>query len=244
MKRYGLVGYPLGHSFSKVFFEEKFSNENIKDVQYIHLESKNLADLIYSDQLKRFDGFNVTIPHKETIMPYLDELSHDAKAIGAVNCVKNVNGTLIGYNTDYVGFYNSIKALISTSHNRALILGNGGATKAIVYALKNNNINCKIVSRNSSFDYKHIDKKCIENHLIIVNCTPLGTYPKTETFPDIPYQFLSKKHILFDLVYNPKMSRFLSYGKEKNCTIKNGMEMLTIQAEQSWKIWNSENYTY
>ena len=147
----------------------------------------------------------------------------------------------MGHNTDYLGFLNSLEPILKPHHKSALVLGNGGATKAVIYALQKLNITFEIVSRNSSFDYTDIDNKCIEKHQIIINCTPLGTYPQIESFPQIPYQFLSEKHILYDLVYNPKISRFLLFGKEKNCTIKNGIEMLTIQAEQSWNIWNGEN---
>ena len=244
MKSFGIIGYPLVHSFSKSYFENKFLNENIKDVEYLNIECQDLDELFNSEQLIKLDGFNVTIPHKETIITYLDELSPEAQAIGAVNCVKNSWGKLVGYNTDYLGFLNSLEPILKPHHKNALVLGNGGATKAVIYALKKLNITFEIVSRNSSFDYTDVDKKCIEKHQIIINCTPLGTYPKIDSFPEIPYQFLSQEHILHDLVYNPKISRFLSYGNEKNCTIKNGMEMLTIQAEQAWNIWKGKNYTY
>lgn len=244
MKSFGLIGYPLKHSFSKSYFENKFLNENIKGVKYFNLEYKDLDDLFNSKQLLKLDGFNVTTPHKETIIKYLDELSPEAQVIGAVNCVKNNGGKLVGHNTDYLGFLNSIKPILKTHHKNALILGNGGATKAITYALKKLNITFKIVSRNSSFDYTDVDKKCIEKHHIIINCTPLGTFPKIDNFPEICYEFLSKKHILYDLVYNPEITLFLSYGKVKNCTVKNGMEMLTIQAEKSWNIWKRKKYTY
>ena len=241
MKSFGLIGYPLEHSFSKSYFEKKFLNENIKDVKYLNIECQDLNILFNSKQLLNLDGFNVTLPHKENIIIYLDELSLEAQFIGAINCVKNNGGKLVGHNTDYLGFFNSLEPILKPHHKSALILGNGGATKAVIYALKKLNITFEIVSRNSSFDYIDLNKDHIENHQIIINCTPLGTYPKINSYPEIPYQFLSEKHILYDLVYNPKISRFLLFGKEKNCTIKNGIEMLTIQAEQSWNIWNSEN---
>ena len=244
MRQFGLVGYPLAHSFSKDFFEKKFSNENLKNVGYVNLESPSLEDLFNSNKLANLDGFNVTIPYKESILPYLDGLSSEAKAIGAINCVKNEKGKLIGYNTDHLGFYHSINPLLKSYHNKALVLGNGGATKAIVYALKQANIEYQVVSRNSSFDYKDIDQNCLEKYTILINCTPLGTYPRIEEFPQIPYQYLTKNHLLFDLVYNPTTSRFLKYGKQKQCLIKNGLEMLEIQAEKSWEIWNGKNYTY
>ncbi|MBF45114.1 MAG: shikimate dehydrogenase [Flavobacteriales bacterium] len=244
MKSFGLIGYPLKHSFSKSYFENKFLNENIKGVKYFNLECQDLEELFNSKQLLKLDGFNVTKPHKENIIKYLDELSPEAQVIGAVNCVKNNGGKLVGHNTDYLGFLNSIKPILKTHHKNALILGNGGASKAVVYALKKLNITFKIVSRNSSFDYNDVDKKCIAKHHIIINCTPLGTFPKIDNFPEIRYECLSKNHILYDLVYNPEITLFLSYGKEKNCIVKNGMEMLTIQAEKSWNIWKRKKYTY
>lgn len=244
MKTFGLIGYPLEHSFSKKYFEEKFNKENIENVEYINLESSSLDDLFSSKKVFSLNGFNVTIPFKEAIIPYLDELSKEAKAIGAVNCVKKEGDRLIGYNTDYIGFLNSFKILKKSYHKKALILGNGGATKAIIHALIDLSITYQIVSRGSSFDYTDIDEKCLKEHQIIINCTPLGTYPKVDEFPSIPYQFLTDKHFLYDLVYNPVESRFLSFGKEKKCTTKSGMEMLEIQADQSWLIWNRKKYTY
>lgn len=244
MKTFGLIGYPLEHSFSKKYFEEKFNKENIENVEYINLESSSLDDLFSSKKVFSLNGFNVTIPFKEAIIPYLDELSKEAKAIGAVNCVKKEGDKLIGYNTDYIGFLNSFKILKKSYHKKALILGNGGATKAIIHALIDLSITYQIVSRGSSFDYTDIDEKCLKEHQIIINCTPLGTYPKVDEFPSIPYQFLTDKHFLYDLVYNPVESRFLSFGKEKKCTTKSGMEMLEIQADQSWLIWNRKKYTY
>jgi len=244
MKSFGLIGYPLGHSFSKKYFEEKFNKEKIKNVEYINLESASLDDLFSSKKVLSLKGFNVTIPYKEAIIPYLDELSEDAKAIGAVNCVNKEGDRFIGYNTDYIGFLNSFKIHKKSYHKKALILGNGGATKAIIHALRKLNITYQIVSRNSSFDYSDIDENCLKEHQIIINCTPLGTYPMIDEFPSIPYHFLTDKHFLYDLVYNPLESRFLSLGKEKKCTIKNGKEMLEIQADQSWRIWNSKKYTY
>ena len=220
MKTFGLIGYPLEHSFSKKYFEEKFNKENIENVEYINLESSSLDDLFSSKKVFSLNGFNVTIPFKEAIIPYLDELSKEAKAIGAVNCVKKEGDKLIGYNTDYIGFLNSFKILKKSYHKKALILGNGGATKAIIHALIDLSITYQIVSRGSSFDYTDIDEKCLKEHQIIINCTPLGTYPKVDEFPSIPYQFLTDKHFLYDLVYNPVESRFLSFGKEKKCTTK------------------------
>ena len=243
MKSYGLIGYPLEHSFSKSYFENKFLTEHINGITYSNIETQSLNGFFNSNVSTTLDGFNVTTPYKEDIIAYLDVLNDSADTIGAVNCVKRKQGKLIGYNTDYIGFYNSIKPLLNTNHKKALILGSGGASKAIVYALNRLGINSQIVSRNSSFDYNDIDKKCMNEYHIIVNCTPLGTYPNTHTFPKIPYDNLTTKHLLYDLVYNPHMSQFLQYGKRYNCILKNGLEMLEIQAEESWHIWNGKNYT-
>ena len=244
MKSFGLIGYPLEHSFSKSYFENKFLNENIKDVEYLNFECQNLDELFNSDKILKLEGFNITTPYKESIITFLDKLSHEARTIGAVNCVKKVDNKLIGYNTDYVGFFHSIKPKLNSFHKSALVLGNGGASKAVTYALNKLNIKYKIVSRNSSFDYTDLNKKCFKKYQIIINCTPLGTFPNIQDFPKIPYQFLSEKHLLFDLIYNPKISRFLELGIEKNCKIQNGMEMLRIQAEYAWIIWNNKKYTY
>lgn len=238
MKTFGLIGYPLQHSFSKDFFNKKFEIENITGVEYLNFESEKLESILKSNEFSKISGFNVTIPFKQSIIPYLDELDISAKEINAVNCVKRVNSKLIGFNTDYIGFMNSVKPLLNNFHKRALILGSGGASKAIVYALEKLNIDCKIVSRKSDFNYQSIDKTTMDNHQIIINCTPLGTYPNTDTFPQIPYQHLSENHILYDLVYNPEESMFLKKGKYYNCKIKNGLEMLEIQAEESFNIWS------
>jgi len=243
MNSYALIGYPLSHSFSKQFFEEKFSFLRANNAKYYNIEIEQLEQAIITKQLKQLAGFNVTTPHKENIINYLDEITTEAKAIGAVNCVKNESGLLVGYNTDYIGFYRSLKPLLK-NHKNALVLGSGGASKAIIYALKIANINYSIVSRNSKFDYTDIDEKCINDHQIIINCTPLGTLPNNTSYPPIPYHFLNQSHLLFDLVYNPALSQFLAFGKQKNCTIKNGYEMLKIQAEISWNIWNSKKYNY
>lgn len=243
MKSFGLIGYPLVHSFSKSYFEKKILTENLKEIEYLNIESRDLSDFFNSETLSSLDGFNVTIPFKEKIIPYLDALDHAAKTIGAVNCVNRENGKLIGYNTDYIGFTNSIKPLLNKQHKKALVLGNGGASKAVLYSLHRLNIKTQIVSRGSIFDYKDIDQKCLDEYTIIINCTPLGTYPDTNTFPKIPYKYLTNNHLLYDLVYNPKVSQFLQLGIDNNCTTKNGLEMLEIQANESWFIWNGKNYT-
>jgi shikimate dehydrogenase len=238
MTTFGLIGYPLEHSFSKKYFEQKFKDENISGVKYTNIETEKLETLFENNLLSELSGFNVTIPFKESIIQFLDEIDASAKEINAVNCIKRVNGKLIGYNTDHIGFTESIKPLLNKSHKKALVLGSGGASKAIIYALKSLNIDCQIVSRKSDFNYKSLDRKTIDSHQIIINCTPLGTFPDINTFPPIPFEYLSENHLLYDLVYNPEVTEFLKKGKHYNCKTKNGLEMLQIQAEKSYIIWS------
>jgi shikimate dehydrogenase len=238
MTTFGLIGYSLEHSFSKKYFEQKFKDENISGVKYTNIETEKLETLFENNLLSELCGFNVTIPFKESIIQFLDEIDASAKEINAVNCVKRVNGELIGYNTDHIGFTESIKPLLKKSHKKALILGSGGASKAIIYALKSLKIDCQVVSRNSDFNYKSLDRKTIDSHQIIINCTPLGTFPDINTFPPIPFEYLSENHLLYDLVYNPEVTEFLKKGKHYNCKTKNGLEMLQIQAEKSYIIWS------
>ena len=201
--------------------------QDIKRVRLL-LEEENLS------------GFNVTIPHKENIIPFLDELSTEATAIGAVNTIVKKDKKWIGHNTDWIGFYESIKPLLQKHHKKALVLGSGGASKAIVYALKKLKIEPLIISRKEGYtNYTEITKDLLAKHLIIVNCTPLGTFPNTGEYPPVPYELLSKRHLLYDLTYNPSESRFLTYGKANEANIKNGLEMLQRQAEAAWSIWNS-----
>ena len=238
MITYGLIGYPLKHSFSKDYFEKKFEAETIPGISYINLECETLEEVVKMKAFSELSGFNVTIPFKESIIPFLDDIDSSAQKINAVNCVKRVNGKLVGYNTDYIGFEKSIKPLLQKHHQKALVLGSGGASKAIVYALQQLNIDYRIVSRKTDFNYQSIDKKTIDEHHLTINCTPLGTYPNSDTFPAIPYEFLSENHLLYDLVYNPAESAFLKKGKSYNCQTKNGLEMLKIQAEESYLIWS------
>ena len=190
-----------------------------------------------------FGGINVTIPYKEAVMKYLDEIDADAQKIGAVNTIKITDDNrLVGYNTDFYGFINSIKPLVKNHHKKALILGTGGASKAIAYAFSEMNIEYKFVSRKVSEGmllYSMLNQQNMEEYTIIVNCTPIGTHPNINECPNIPYQFLSDKHLLFDLIYNPEITKFLSEGQKRGATIKNGLEMLQLQAEKSWEIWNS-----
>lgn len=262
MKKFGLIGYPLTHSFSEKYFTEKFEKENISNTSYSLITLENIKD--FPELIKNnpdLSGINVTIPHKIEVMQFLDELSKEAEGVGAVNCIKictqhSVNSLfsgelcrvkekkacLIGYNTDVYGFEKSIKPLIKGHHQKALILGNGGAAKAIQFVLKKLNIPFKLVSRNATknmLNYGQLNQKVLKEYQIIVNTSPLGTYPNIDACPDIPYQFLTPQHLLYDLVYNPEETLFLQKGKEKGAITKNGADMLALQAEKSWEIWNS-----
>lgn len=240
MRKFGLIGFPLTHSFSESYFQEKFFKEDLHNCQYQNFPIEDITKVRESLENKGLIGFNVTIPHKESITPFLDALSKDAEAIGAVNTVLVKNNKWIGHNTDWIGFYHSIKPLLKDHHKKALILGSGGASKAIIYALEQLHIKTLVISRKEAFtNYSEINKKLLEEHQLIINCTPLGTFPKTEEYPPIPYELLSSKHLLYDLVYNPSESRFLTYGKANGASTKNGLEMLHRQAEEAWEIWNS-----
>jgi len=238
MRTFGLIGKTLVHSFSEGYFNKKFHTEDVNDAEYKNFELNNISEFTDLISKMKLSGLNVTIPYKESVIPFLDELTPQAKEIGAVNTIQFKDNKLIGHNTDTIGFSQSINPLLNERKN-ALILGNGGASKAVQYALKTLNIKYKIVSRKSSFDYSDISIKSIGYYDIIINTTPLGTYPKTADFPQIPYKQLNENHLLFDLIYNPIESTFLRFGKTRNCSIKNGLEMLEIQAESSWNIWNS-----
>ncbi len=237
MRTFGLIGKTLTHSFSVQYFNEKFFKEGISKCQYLNFELAKISEFPELIKDYKLSGLNITIPYKESIIPYLDELSPAAKSIGAVNTIQIIKGKLIGHNTDYIGFLQSLKPIIE-GRNKALILGDGGSAKAVRFALKQLNIAHKTVSRKTSFDYLDIDRQIIEFNDIIINTTPLGTFPKTDEYPRIPYEYLNSKHLLYDLTYNPPKSLFLQYGKAHKCTIKNGLEMLQKQAEASWNIWN------
>ena len=238
MSIFGLIGKTLSHSFSEGYFNEKFHKEDINDAEYKNFELNNISEFTDLISKIKHSGLNVTTPYKESVIAFLDELTPHAKAIGAVNTIQFKDNKLIGHNTDTIGFSQSIYPLLN-ERKKALVLGNGGASKAIQYALKILNIEYKIVSRKSSFDYSGISSKSIGYYDIIINTTPLGTYPEIGDFPQIPYKELNENHLLFDVIYNPTESAFLRFGKTRNCSIKNGLEMLEIQAESSWNIWNS-----
>ncbi|WP_017257207.1 shikimate dehydrogenase family protein [Pedobacter arcticus] len=262
MKKYGLIGFPLGHSFSEKYFTEKFEKGNLKNYQYSLFPLENIQDfpkLLASD--RDLYGINVTIPHKIEVLQFLDEVDSAAKEIGAVNCIKILHGDtvkslfsgelctlnpkkykLVGYNTDAYGFEKSIEPFLKSHHKKALILGNGGAARAIKYVLKQRKIAFKFVSRNPDkdmFSYADLNESVLSEYQIIINTSPVGTYPNADNFPDIPYQFLTDKHLLYDLVYNPEETIFLRKGREQGASIKNGYQMLELQAEKSWEIWQS-----
>ncbi len=247
MRTFGLIGYPLTHSFSKKYFLKKFKDEVITDAEYLNFPVQNInkfKEIINSD--KNFAGFNVTSPYKQEIIPFLDELDNSAQKINAVNVIKvtekNKRIYLKGYNTDIYGFQESLKKKINPEIKNALILGSGGAAKAVSYALKNMNFNYKFVSRKEKslekfISYNELNKDIISENLLIINATPLGIYPKINQKPDIPYYFLSEKHHLFDLIYNPSQTLFLTEGKKRGAKIQNGLEMLHLQAEKAWEIF-------
>lgn len=242
MAEFGLIGKDIDYSFSKSHFNEKFKNEGLKHTyQNFDIDTIELFPEIISS-IKKLKGLNVTIPYKEAVIPYLSKLHKTAKKIGAVNTIKITNkGKLIGYNTDYFGFKKSIEPYLKSHHKKALILGTGGASKAIAYALKKLNIKYKYVSRETTdhkiFTYDTLTEEDIKAHQIIINCTPLGTYPKTNECPNIPYDAIDKTHLVFDLIYNPEETKFLTIATIKGATICNGSKMLELQAEKAWKIW-------
>jgi len=246
MKRYGLIGMPLVHSFSQRYFTEKFAKESIT-AEYNLYPLEKIEDVInLLDNTKDLKGFNVTIPYKQQIIPFLDELDPEAAEVGAVNVVrvsmKDGKRYLKGFNSDIYGFYNSIKPLIKPDvHHKALILGTGGASKAVKTMLNKLGIQFVFVSRTAKegqLTYADLDKKVMGEYKVIVNCSPLGTFPNVNTCPDIPYEYLTSEHLAFDLVYNPEETLFLKKAKAQGATVKNGLEMLYLQAEGAWRYWN------
>ncbi len=244
-KIFGLLGKNISYSFSKGYFTEKFNKLHLNDNEYVNFDIPTIQNLPETIQkTTNIKGMNVTIPYKVEVIPFLDDLDDTAKKIGAVNTIKfTEQGTLKGYNTDVVGFENSIKPFFKSHHKKALILGTGGASKAVAYALTKNNISYKFVSRTpteeNQISYDAITEELLNEYHIIINCTPLGTSPNTEKCPSIPYQYINKKHLMYDLIYNPAVTTFLQKGLDNGATIKNGLEMLELQAEESWRIWNA-----
>jgi shikimate dehydrogenase len=246
VKTFGLIGFPLTHSFSKKYFSEKFENENIKNCQYELFEIEDINSLKnILESNPSIAGLNVTIPHKRNIIPFLHSLDRSAKNVGAVNVIKFAEGNLIGFNSDYYGFMESLKRFVGKDlfSLKALILGTGGAAMAVQAALKDLNIPFVNISRSEGGEAVSYDKlnatNLINTHQLIINTTPLGMYPKIDTYPPIQYEELTDRHFLFDLVYNPQETEFLKRGKLHGSRTKDGLEMLYLQAEKAWEIWNS-----
>ena len=246
MKIYGLIGRSLGHSFSEKYFAEKFEKENIHDCQYRNFELKDLENEI--PELKKnqeLAGLNITIPYKTEILSFLDEMSAEVAEINACNCIKIKNGKWKGYNTDIVGFERSFVPHLKPFHKKALVLGTGGASKAVVFVLKKLNIDFLKVSRNknesaSIISYEDISAELFKEFQIVINTTPVGTFPKVDEMPPLPYEWINSQHYFFDLIYNPPKTMFLSLAEKKGAVIENGSQMLALQAEESWKIWNEK----
>lgn len=246
MRYFGLIGKPLVHSFSQHYFTQKFQEESI-DAAYGLYELDKIEDLKLLLQQKAFSGLNVTIPYKQSVLPYLAELDETAREVGAVNVIKFVrrSGEIVlkGYNSDVIGFHDSLVPLLRPYHKRALVFGTGGASKAVEYVLRRLGIEVQLVSRqakDSVLSYEQITPEVLQSYQLLVNATPLGTFPHVDTCVDIPYQNITNKHLLYDLVYNPQETLFLRYGKERGAQVMNGYAMLRGQAEAAWEIWNKQ----
>ena len=241
--RFGLIGRNIDYSFSRSYFGNKFKSEKFQENSYENFHLETIAEfpeiLIKYPDLK---GLNVTTPYKEAIIPYLDELSKNAQAIGAVNVIRfKKNGKLKGYNSDWYGFKAAVYPLLEPHHTKALLIGSGGAAKAVAYGLNQLGIASTFISRENRIDrlnYTQIDAAIFAEYPIVINCTPLGTYPNIEAYPPLPYQLFTAKHIAFDLIYNPEKTVFLEKAAAQNAVIKNGYSMLVAQAEKAWEIWN------
>ncbi len=242
MRLFGLIGYPLGHSFSKKYFEEKFLREGITDVAFENFAIPSIAQ--FPDLWKQHPdlrGLAVTIPYKQQVIAYLDELSPEVAAMQACNCVQQKAGKLIGYNTDIIGFEQSLLPYLKPEHTHALILGTGGAAAGVAFVLRRLGIRYQFVSRNpdaNGLSYAELDEVRMETHRLIINTTPLGTFPAVDTCAPIPYQYLTDQYHCFDLVYNPAETLFMQKAKAQGASVQNGYDMLTIQAEANWRIWN------
>lgn len=239
--RFGLVGKDISYSFSKGYFTDKFAKLNLEGYSYENFDLQSIdefSELVHSNPDVK--GLNVTIPYKQEVMSFLDELDAQAEEIGAVNTIKFNGNRLIGYNTDAYGFQNSIKPFLKPHHTKALILGTGGASKAISFVFKQLGIDVTYISRNpdaSQLGYGDLNQSVLENHTILVNCTPRGTHPNVYERPNIPYAHITEKHLLFDLIYNPEKTAFLKEGERRGADIVNGFRMLQLQADRAWEIW-------
>lgn len=242
MKVFGLIGRSLEHSFSKDYFNEKFRVGDL-DAIYKNFEFEKVEEIRpYIDKVDGIIGLNVTIPYKEEIIPYLDEIEESAKEIGAVNTILIQNKKWKGYNTDQYGFMTSLKPFLTNQHERALILGDGGASRAIRYALSKRSIASHVVSREkgkADLTYDELNNYVFEACKLIINTTPLGMFPKLDSFPEIPFEFIGEEHLVYDLIYNPEKTQFLAKAEEKGASIMNGLDMLKLQAEKAWEIWNT-----
>ena len=243
MRWFGLIGKTLKHSFSKEYFTKKFESLGLTDCRYENFELPSINDFpALLDSRPELEGLNITIPYKEEILPFLHGQSEVVKTVGACNCIKFAEGRLYGFNTDVVGFKQSLEKLLQPHHTNALVLGTGGGAKAVLYALKELGIAATSVSRSrqpGGLTYDEIDQSVLQNHLLIVNTTPLGMYPNMDAAPALPYEQLTPRHLLYDLIYNPVMTLFLQKGAAQSARVSNGQEMLELQAEENWRIWNS-----
>lgn len=244
MRRFGLIGFPLSHSFSPAYFSKKFNSEGYTNCLYEAFPIKSVEELtsLLADN-PDLEGLNVTIPYKKDVLPFLHYSTKEVKQMGSCNCIRIQNKMLTGYNTDFIGFEKSLLANLKNAHSKALILGTGGSAAAVEFVLRKLEIDLLIVSRNkqpgsSHLTYKELSSEILNEYKLIINTTPLGMYPNMHECPDIPYEWLTKDHYLYDLVYNPEQTLFLKKGAEKGAITKNGSDMLIIQAEESWKIWN------
>ena len=243
MRRFGLLGYPLTHSFSQKYFTEKFQQLGIADCVYENFSLPSIDELQkVLDDRKDLRGFNITIPYKKQVLAFLHESTESVKAIGACNCVDIRDGVFTGHNTDVTGFEQSITPFLKPNHTQALVFGTGGASAAVVFVLEKLGIQVQYVSRTASLKaitYEEVDASLLSTHHLLVNTSPVGMYPNVDTYPAIPYSFLTPEHHLYDLVYNPAETKFLEKGGLQGATTQNGHEMLILQAEESWRIWNS-----
>jgi shikimate dehydrogenase len=245
MRLFGLIGYPLSHSFSKKYFTEKFEQEGLSNCRYENFPITSIDELkkVFENNSDLL-GLNVTIPYKEQVLPFLHELSEAVKQVGACNCIKIISGKLHGFNTDVIGFEETLNTKLLPHHKKALVLGSGGASKAIQFVLRKKEIEFLVISRSKNplfVPYEKVTPELIEQYSLIINTTPLGMQPLTDLYPSIPYSALATQHYLYDLIYNPAKTLFLQKGEESGATIQNGADMLVIQAEESWKIWNTLN---
>lgn len=243
MRLFGLIGKPLKHSFSKTYFTNKFIKEGIQDCRYENFELDAISQFpLLLQQQPQLQGLNVTIPYKKEVLAYLHFKAEVVQQMGACNCIKISDGQLYGFNTDVIGFQQSLQQQLQPHHQKALILGTGGSSNAVQYALQQLGIPYQLVSREKSANhliYSEIDQPILQEHTLIINTTPLGMFPNTDVAPELPYQFLTPRHFLFDLIYNPEQTLFLKRGAAQGATTSNGYQMLLLQAEESWRIWNS-----